>query len=147
VRRSAARPNPCTGACNALPYTLAAAAAACGVNKSTVLRAIKSGKVSGTKDVNGEWHVEPAELRRVYPPVADAAAGTDAMPRHATGDAAALAMAQQRTAQAEERLSELKAMLEDMRSDRDAWRDQAQRLTLPSPQPSLSWWRWLRSTG
>jgi hypothetical protein len=56
-------------------------------------------------------------------------------------------MAQQRTAQAEERLSELKAMLEDMRSDRDAWRDQAQRLTLPSPQPSLSWWRWLRSTG
>ena len=130
-----------------MPYTLAAAAAACGVNKSTVLRAIKSGKVSGTKDVNGEWHVEPAELHRVYPPVADAAAGTDAMPRHATGDAAALAMAQQRTAQAEERLSELKAMLEDMRSDRDAWRDQAQRLTLPSQQPSLSWWRWLRSTG
>ena len=36
-----------------MPYTLAAAAAACGVNKSTVLRAIKSGKVSGTKDVNG----------------------------------------------------------------------------------------------
>jgi hypothetical protein len=146
VRRSAARLNPCTGARNAMPYTLAAAAAACGVNKSTVLRAIKSGKISGTKDVS-EWHVEPAELHRVYPPVADAAAGTDAMPRHATGDAAALAMVQQRTAQAEERLSELKAMLEDMPSDRDAWRDQAQRLTLPSPQPSLSWWRWLRSTG
>jgi hypothetical protein len=65
----------------------------------------------------------------------------------ATGDAVAFAMAQQRTAQAEERLSELKAMLEDMRSDCDAWRDQAQRLALPSPQPSLSWWRWLRSAG
>jgi hypothetical protein len=66
----------------------------------------------------------------------------EAMARHqeylvATGDAVAFAMAQQRTAQAEERLSELKAMLEDMRSgrhrcdaairrsDRDAWRDQA----------------------
>jgi hypothetical protein len=129
-----------------MPYTLAAAASASGVNKSTVLRAIKSGKITGTKDENGEWHVEPAELHRVYPPVADAAAGTDAMPRHAVGDAAVLAMAQQHAAQAEERLSELKAMLEDMRSDRDAWRDQAQRLALPSPQPSLSWWRWLRTS-
>jgi hypothetical protein len=69
------------------------------------------------------------------------------MPRHATEDAAALAMAHQRTAQAEERLAELKAMLEDLRQDRDAWRDQAQRLALPSPQSSRSWWRWLRSTG
>lgn len=47
-------------------YSLATAAAACGVNKSTVLRAIKSGKVSATKDEHGEWHVEPAELHRVY---------------------------------------------------------------------------------
>ena len=59
----------------------AAAAAACGLNKSTVLRAIKAGKISGTKDEHGEWHVEPAELHRVYPPVADAAAGSGAMPR------------------------------------------------------------------
>jgi len=51
-----------------MSYTLAAAAAACGVNKSTVLRAIKAGKISGTKDEQGEWHVEPAELHRVYPP-------------------------------------------------------------------------------
>jgi hypothetical protein len=130
-----------------MPYTLAAAAAACGVNKSTVLRAIKAGKITGTKDEHGEWHVEPAELHRVYPPVADAAIGSVAMRRLATGDAAAIAMEHQRTAQAEERLSELKAMLEDMRSDRDAWRDQAQRLALPSPQPSLSWWRWLRTSG
>jgi hypothetical protein len=130
-----------------MPYTLAAAAAACGVNKSTVLRPIKAGKITGTKDEHGEWHVEPAELHRIYPPVADAAAGTDAKPRRATEDAAALAMAHQRTAQAEERLSELKAMLEDLRQDRDAWRDQAQRLALPSPQPSLSWWRWLRTSG
>ena len=33
-----------------MSYTLAAAAAACGLNKSTVLRAIKAGKTSGTKD-------------------------------------------------------------------------------------------------
>jgi hypothetical protein len=133
---------------SATGYTLAAAAAACGVNKSTVLRAIKSGKLSGTKDEHGEWHVEPAELHRVYPPVADAAAGTDALP-HAAGNSTALAIAQQRAVLAEERLTEFKAMLEDMRCDRDAWRDQAQRLALPKPaEPTpVSWWRWLRSAG
>jgi hypothetical protein len=144
--RIAARPDPRTGA-QRMSYTLAAAAEACGVNKSTVLRAIKSGKVSGTKDENGEWYVEPAELHRVYPPVAVAAERADAMPRDAMGDAAALALAHQRAALAEERLGELKAMLADLRCDRDAWRDQAQRLALPSPQPTMSLWRWLRSTG
>ena len=49
-----------------MSYTLAAAAAACGLNKSTVLRAIKAGKISGTKDEHGEWHIEAAELHRVY---------------------------------------------------------------------------------
>ena len=66
-----------------MSYTLAAAAAACGVNKSTVLRAIKAGKISGTKDEHGEWHIEAAELHRVYPPVAAAAAGNGALPRGA----------------------------------------------------------------
>src|SRR5437016_3743298 len=131
-----------------MSYTLAAAAAACGVNKSTILRAIKAGKVSGTKDEHGEWHVEPAELHRVYPPVADAPERANAMQRDATEDAAALASAHQRAALAEERLSDLKAVLEDMRADRDAWRDQAQRLALPKPYAApMSWWRWLRSTG
>lgn len=65
------------------------------------------------------------------------------------GEAAALATAQQRAALGEERLSELKAMLEDLRCDRDAWRDQAQRLALPkaSEAKPLSLWRWLRWTG
>ena len=52
-----------------MSLTLAAAAAAAGVNKTTLLRAIKAGKVSGNKDEHGQWHIEPAELQRVYPPV------------------------------------------------------------------------------
>src|SRR5215475_7096474 len=44
-----------------MSYTLAAAAAACGLNKSTVLRAIKAGKISGTKDEHDEWRIEAAE--------------------------------------------------------------------------------------
>jgi hypothetical protein len=55
-----------------MSYSLAAAAAACGVNRSTVLRAVKSGKVSATKDAHGQWQIEPAELHRVYPPRTEA---------------------------------------------------------------------------
>ena len=47
-RGVAARSTQRTGA-QRMSYTLAAAAAACGLNKSTVLRAIKAGKISGTK--------------------------------------------------------------------------------------------------
>jgi hypothetical protein len=54
-----------------MTYTLAAAAAACGVSKSTVLRAIKAGKISGAKGEHGEWHFELAELLCVYRAVAD----------------------------------------------------------------------------
>jgi hypothetical protein len=56
-RTVAARSTQRTGA-QRISYTLAAAAAACGLNKSTVLRAIKAGKVSGTKDEHGERHIE-----------------------------------------------------------------------------------------
>ena len=81
-RGVAARSTQRTGA-QRISYTLAAAAAACGLNKSTVLRAIKAGKISGTKDEHGEWHIEAAELHRVYPPVAAAAAGNGALPQDA----------------------------------------------------------------
>jgi hypothetical protein len=131
-----------------MPYSLQQAATATGLNKSTVLRAIKAGKISATRNESGEWQVEPVELHRVYPPVAAAAERTGATPRDATADAPALAIAHQRAALAEERLTELKALLEDMRADRDAWRDQAQRLALPAPAPEpMTLWRWLRSTG
>jgi len=44
------------GQCNDEHYSLATAAAACGVSKSVILRAIIAGKISGSKDK----HVEPA---------------------------------------------------------------------------------------
>jgi hypothetical protein len=54
-----------------MSYTLAAAAAATGLDQSTILKAIKDGKIAGTSDERGEWHVEPAELHLMYPPVAE----------------------------------------------------------------------------
>jgi hypothetical protein len=78
---------------NGMSYTLASAATACGVNKSTILRAIKAGKISGTRDEHNEWHVEPAELHRVYPPAERSGEGNGAAHRYAAPDAAAIQLA------------------------------------------------------
>lgn len=113
-----------------MPYTLAEASKATGTNKTTILRAIKSGKVSGTKNAQGEWLIEPAELHRVYPLAEERSgrsdAGTTATQRDAAPNAAAL----------EAEISGLKSMadllraqLDDTRQDRDHWRDQAQAVT------------------
>jgi len=56
-----------------MSYTIAAAAAATGTSATTILSAIEDGKIAGTKDERGEWHVEPDELHRVYPAVAETA--------------------------------------------------------------------------
>jgi hypothetical protein len=45
--------------------TLAQAAAMTGMNRSSILRAIRRGALTGTKDHNGTWHVDGAELARV----------------------------------------------------------------------------------
>jgi hypothetical protein len=52
---------------NIMAYRLAAAATATGLNKTMILRAIKTGKIFGARDKSGEWCVEAAELHRVYP--------------------------------------------------------------------------------
>ena len=66
-----------------MPYSLQSAATACGVNRSTILRAIKSGKISATKDDTGAWVMEPVEVRRVYPLVAANGATPVAVPDYA----------------------------------------------------------------
>ena len=125
-----------------MTYSLQQAADAAGVNKSTVFRAIKAGKVSATRNGHDRWLIEPAEIHRVYPP---ATQGN----RKLKGDGndthqADLAEANQRAAMAELEVSLLRATTEDLRRDRDSWREQAQRLALPAPANARSkrwWWR------
>src|SRR4051812_8632756 len=50
-----------------MAYSLAQAAAATGRDRSTLLKAIKRGKLSATRDsATDAWQVDPAELARVY---------------------------------------------------------------------------------
>ena len=128
-------------------HTLGTAAKAAGLNKSTVLRAIKSGKISATKNEHGEWQIDPAELHRVYPPVADAPRRTSAEQRHATpGQADATALLEAQIASLKDVAALMREQLQDIRNDRDAWRSQAeanQRL-LTAAHPRGRVWRFFR---
>jgi len=52
------------------------AAQIAGVSKNTIIRAIRSGKLSATRDETSAYQIDPAELARLYP---------DAMARHVAG--------------------------------------------------------------
>jgi hypothetical protein len=117
-----------------MPYSLAQAAQACGVNRSTILRAIKSGRISGTKNEFGEWTLEPAEVHRVYLPVV--------RPGDVPGDATTKLDI---LSDLEAEIVALKTLLAEVRQDRDRWHDVAASAlrALPAPAPSAprSWWR------
>jgi hypothetical protein len=111
--------------------SLEQAARLTGRGKTVLARAI-SGRLFGGSKEDRSNNSDEGEVTRVYPFPA---------PSETTAEL------RTRLTLAEERLSELKTMLEDMRRDRDAWREQAQMRLLPAPAAPMSWWGWLRSTG
>jgi hypothetical protein len=98
----------------------------------------------------GQIEVDPAELFRVFPPLAAQEAGRSAAPY----DAQAVATDNNtlRTSALEVEVKLLREMLDSMREDRNAWRDQAGKITAALPPPATDskpgrrpWWR--RLTG
>src|SRR4029453_15665890 len=123
--------------------SLSEAGTAAGIAKSTIWRAIKTGRMSATRTHTGTYQVDPAELFRVFPP---------AMPKD--GDTKRVGMAVEPGAMAaleaqisalKEVSSLLKEQLDDVRKDRDAWRTQAesnQRLLIDArPRRGFFGWR------
>lgn len=142
--------------------SLREAAQQAGTSKSTILRAIQSGRLSASRTDDGGYSIDPAELFRVYSPKStpvapgqsmDQGAGQDAPPP-APRDATDLLV---RNAQLEAEINALKAILEaekkradEIREDRDRWAAQAERLALPAPiqtpsQERRGWWPFRRT--
>lgn len=117
--------------------SLSEAAKAVGVSKSTIWRAIKSGKLSASsKTADGEFRIEPSELERAFAETKRAAK----VASMARGDEATAA----RIDALEQMLAFAKEQLDKTEKDRDAWREQAekaQRLLIDA-RPRRSWWRW-----
>jgi hypothetical protein len=128
--------------------SLGMAAKAAGVSKSTILRAIKAHRISAAKTETGDWQIDPAEPHRVFPPACAAdRAGNGSVERGATAaEQAATAVLEAQITGLRETAELLRAQLDDVRADRDAWRDQAQagqRLLAPPARPPrrVPWWR------
>jgi hypothetical protein len=107
-----------------MSYTLAGAATATGQSKKAILRAIRDGKIAGTKDELGNWSIDSAALHDVFPLVA--AQGdddVDATPRYTPSEVEAL------SAQIEALLRQagarLRQQLDEVRRDRDTGHDDA----------------------
>jgi len=82
-----------------MSYTLGQAAKAVGMSKTSILRSIKAGRISAGRDEFGQWAIEPCELHRVYPPLADdTGTGNGTEERGVTGGETALAEASTRAA-------------------------------------------------
>lgn len=139
--------------------SLREAAGQAGTSKSTILRAIQSGRLSANRTDEGGYSIDPSELNRVYParsaPVAgerhaDRSTGQDASPPAPPVSSEATVELRVRNATLEAELSALRLILEverrraeELREDRDGWRSQAERLALPLPdsQKPLGWFR------
>jgi hypothetical protein len=111
---------------------LSEAAAATGVNRSTIYRAWKAGRLSATRTDTGQIEVEPAELFRVFPPIAAQQGAQDAAPYGATEigshDNALQDNALERDVQQlRDALAAMREERDATRIDRDAWRDLARK--------------------
>jgi hypothetical protein len=95
--------------------------------RGTISKAIKTGKLSATRREDGSWKIDNAELARYLEAnqhcFRSDTVETDQVETGVGTGAATDAL-----------VAELRAVIADLRQDRDQWREQAQRLALPAPK-------------
>ncbi|WP_152048787.1 hypothetical protein [Aureimonas psammosilenae] len=136
--------------------SLGQAAKVAGVGKTTIARAVSSGRLSATRNDDGSYAIDPAELSRVYDVQperlekvqkgetveTDDDDGREERDATLRIDAAEEARRQLATMVLEERVKALERLLEAERDrreaverDRDRWHDQAKIATALLPPP------------
>lgn len=122
-----------------MSYTLGMAAKATGKSKTTIQRAIAKGTMSAHKEKNGRYSIDPSELHRVFPMVStDTVAQPSQVDTSRPPDETPL---QVKIEALEAMLEREREALSEMRSDRDAWKQQATAL-LGAPEKKKRWWSW-----
>lgn len=113
-------------------YTLGQAAKATGISKPTLSRAIKSGRISGQKQPDGSFLIDPAELHRVYPPVSvtDNDNGSLKQSETQSNPNALQAQLDVLREERERERQQLQATIDDLRERLDKEAEERRRLTL-----------------
>lgn len=108
-----------------MKHTAGTAAKAVGKTKSTITKAIASGKLSAIKNDNGAWEIDASELYRVYPPTPLETVEIEHKDTlKETGRTSKEIQALERLLKAAEE------QIDDLKADRDEWRKQANQLLL-----------------
>lgn len=97
-----------------MKYSLSEAAKATGKNKTTIQRAIKSGKISATKGESGSYEIDPSELHRVFPPVVAQRDTQQSENTHSNSNLARILELEKELAVAQERASGLEAQRDQL---------------------------------
>jgi hypothetical protein len=110
-----------------MSYTLGQAAKATGMTKTTIAEAIKKGRISAIKDESGWYQIDPAELHRVYASVSLQDGNTDTQTeQYKTHELTSKIMVLEDQVKAIGEIKErIEAECDDLRTDRDKWREQA----------------------
>lgn len=121
-------------------YTLGTAAKATGKSKTTIQRAIAKGLISAEKGRGGGYSIDPVELHRVFPllpldTVSRDPKVDDTRPHDTAPELRAKIEA------LESMLIREREALDEVRADRDAWKQQATAL-LAAPPKRHRWWPW-----
>src|SRR4051812_3930666 len=146
--------------------TLGQAAKLTALNKTTLNRAIRGGRLSAQRRDDGSYLIDVSELERVYPirSVSDASDAQDApesvpgrvrrcaQPENQPSSDARIAALEAQVAALHASIERERHLLEDAlqeaRSQRDKWQAQAERLALAAPKiepAQRGWWLFRRT--
>ena len=121
-----------------MSYTLGEAAKAVGKSKPTIQRAIKSGKISAPKDSFGRYNIDPAELHRIFPALQRTSNDDDHLKQSETFN---------ETSMLQIEIKLLREQLDDLKEDRDHWRQQATALLADGRKKRQGFWAMLTGRG
>jgi ATPase subunit of ABC transporter with duplicated ATPase domains len=137
-----------------MAYTLGQAAKATGKGKSTILKAIKNGRISATKNDIGDWEIDPAELHRVYLPASENGSPEQQGVRQETGEntlelielRVKLEASEQRLRDSHEQVVDLRQRLDQSEEERRRTQTQLTALLTDQrqkeePPPPKGFWR------
>jgi len=121
-----------------MKYTLGEAAKATGKSKTTIQRAVSKGFISASKEKSGRYSIDPSELHRVFPMIpSETVSKPSQVDTSRPLDETPLQMKVQAL---EAMLEREREALTEMRSDRDAWKQQATALLGAPERKRRSWW-------
>ena len=113
--------------------TLTQAAVEAGRTRSTLFKAIKAGRLSASKDAQGQWLIDPVELHRVYVAV-NVSQGNKTTQNDIVSDTSEIVFLRRENELLRQQAERDREQIERERQQADHWRNQATMLLTHQPE-------------